>query len=245
MPTLHRRLRPALALAVVAGLAGFAALGSCSKDTPVTASLVVEPSPLDFGDVVWLDSPRRTVTIRNRSDHEVMLRNPKFTCSCFAILTPLPAMLRPGGSTTFVVQMWSRMGTPGRFHKSMTIETDDPMLTLVETPVIGSIIDYRSVDPTQVLLGAIEEGADPVVKTVKVRGGSGFVVSVASAAVSDPRLKVEVKAVADGADVTIRTLAKPTKGFVSSLVKLELDVGPVDGVKHRYTENVRVSGEFK
>lgn len=221
------------------------ALPSCRRGNEQGPSLVIEPDPLDFGDVPWLESPKRTVTIANRSDHEVMLRNPKFTCSCFAILEPLPAALRPGASTTFEVQMWSRMGTPGRFHKKLSIETDDPARSLVEVAVTGSIVDFRSIEPMQVVLGAVAADDDPLEKTVAVRGGSGSVVRVVSAVATDPRLSVEVKPLPDGADVVVRTARKPAKGFVSTVVRLELDVGPEGGAKHRYTESVRVSGEFK
>ena len=239
--------RPVLAVSVLA-LLGVGALAYFVVARPadtVAPSITIDPDPVDFGDVPWLESPRKTLRVVNGSDHEVLLRNPHFTCACFSILTPLPAALRPGGSGTFEVQMWSVKGTPGRFQKELLIDTDDPAMPTLKTPVIGTITDYRSVSPSQLLFGVLEPDADPVEKKVEVRGGSGYVVSVSRAVVSDKRLAVEVRPVAGGSDLIVRTVAKPTKGFVSAQIQLSVAVGAPDGPKRTYTEYVRVSGEFK
>jgi hypothetical protein len=225
------------------------------SDAP-KSGLFVEPDPMDFGDVPWLDSPTKRIRLTNRTDHAVMVRNPHFTCSCFALLTQVPPSIHPGTSVELTVQMWSRMGTPGRFHKELTFETDDPTVGTLAVPVVGTIVDFRSVTPTQVVLGAIRPDDDPVRKVVEVRGGSGYAVHVASAKTSDARLSIEVKPVEGGADVIVTTAAKPSKGWISAQMKLELDVGPSPGVAagggaaagggtHRYVETVSVSGEVK
>lgn len=239
--------RPLLALglvgAVAAGAGGF--LYWNGRPRPSTASLVVEPDPVVFGDVPWRDSPIVPVTISNRSDHEVLIRSVKFTCSCFAVLTPAPPALRPGASVTLNVQLFSKLGTPGRFHKLLIIQTDDPANATVETPVLGTISDYRDVRPAAVNFGALAPDADPASETIEVRGGSGYLVSVAAATASDTRLAVEVKAVENGANVVVRTVARPSRGVLSAQVKLELDVGVAGGARRRYTEHVRISGEFR
>lgn len=239
------RSRVLLAAAALLALGAATWFALTRNGRPEARSISIEPDPIDFGDVPWLESPQRTVRVVNRSDHEVLLRNPRFTCTCFGILTPLPAALRPGASGTFEVQMWSLKGTPGRFHKELMIDTDDPAMPTLRTPVIGTITDYRSITPAHVLLGAIEADADPVEKKVEVRGGSGYVVSVTKAVPSDKRLAVEVRAVPDGSDLIVRTVAKPEKGFVSALVRLTVEVGEASGPKRTYTEHVRVSGEFR
>ncbi len=238
----------AAALLAIGGVTGFLVLRAPEA---APGALAIEPDPVDFGDVPWLTSPRLSVRIVNRSDHPVMLRNPHFTCSCFGILTPLPTSLRPGASGTFEIQMWSTKGTPGRFHKELSIDTDDPTMPTLKTPVIGTITDYRTVSPAQVVLGSLEPDSDPLEKKVEVRGGSGYDVSVAGATVSDKRISAEVRSVKGGADVIVRTVAKPAKGVFSAQIQLSVDVQPSGeagasgGTKHRYTENVRVSGEIK
>ncbi len=209
------------------------------------AGVFVEPDPIDFGDVPWLDAPTRTIRLTNRTNHDVLLRNPHFTCTCFALMTQVPPAVHPGATVEFVVKLWSRMGTPGRFHKKFMLETDDPTVGTLDVPVIGAIVDFRSVTPKEVVLGALAPEDDPLRKVVEVRGGSGYVVHVATAKASDARLATEVKTVEGGADVVVTTVAKPAKGWISAQVKLELDVGTAGGPTRRYTETVRVSGEVK
>ena len=197
------------------------------------------------GPVPWLEAPTKKIELTNLSRHDIFLRNPHFTCSCFAFLTQVPPAVHPGQTVDFVVRMWTRMGEPGRFHKKLIIETDDAKLGTLEIPMIGSITDFRTVTPNQLVLGKIEPGDEPVEKTIEVRGGAGFVVHVAEAKVADARLVTEVKPVEGGADVIVRTVAKPEKGWISAQVLLGVDVGAAGGPTRRYTETVRVSGEVR
>jgi len=249
-----RRSRLALlALGALGVAAGAYAVATRPTDAPKTG-VFVEPDPIDFGDVPWRDAPTRTIRLTNRTSRDVLLRDPRLTCSCFTIVKQVPPAVHPGTTIEFVVQLWSSKGTPGRFRKQLLLETDDPSVGTLDIPVVGAITDFRSVTPTQLVLGAIAPDDDPVRKVVEVRSGSGYAVRVATAKSSDARLALEVKPVEGGADVIVTTVERPAKGWISTQLRIELDVGAIEpgarGVSaqagtRRYTETVRVSGEVK
>ena len=70
--------RRAVVAALVAALG--AALGSCGGHGGPQPALEVTPNPIDFGNVPWMETPTRTVVLRNRSSRDLLLKDPKFDC---------------------------------------------------------------------------------------------------------------------------------------------------------------------
>ncbi|HVG94868.1 MAG TPA: DUF1573 domain-containing protein, partial [Planctomycetota bacterium] len=210
-------------------------------------ALTVTPSPIDFGEVPWLETRAVKVVLRNDSAHEVFLRKLSYDCSCFSASQPVDATsLAPGREARLEVRLVTDSRVPpGRFRKTFTVETSDPVAPRIEVPMIGNITDFRSVTPREVTLGAVEAGGAPVTRTIEVRGGEGSTVAVVEAVTSDPRLETEIRPATDGTDVLVRTRKDAAKGRVSAQVRMTLEVSRSDGRMKRYPDSVWVNGEVR
>lgn len=244
MPARRRLVLLALLLALGAGGAALALLGS-RRGGPV-AALVVTPDPIDFGDVPWLDTATRVIEVRNRSERVLLLRDPKPSCSCLAVSRTFRTVrLLPGQRTDFEIVLLTTKGEPGKLHKSFTIESDDPVTPKLDVPVVGAIVDFRSVSPKEVYLGDVDAGAPPVRKTVAVRGGSGFSVRVVDAKSSDARITVATQPAEGGTDVVVALAPGAAKGPIGAQVRLSLEVKGADGEPKHYVDSVVVRGTVK
>ena len=205
------------------------------------------PNPVDFGDVPWLERRDIQVTIRNRSDHRVLLATtPTFNCSCFSLGTPLSTFsLDPGASVELKILFATELGTAGRFHKTIFVRSDDPEVPELKVPVIGRITDFRSVDPRQVTLGVVPAAGPAVERVVQVRGGHGWRVKATGAKSSDARLTAEVKEVPEGADVVVRTVVGAKPGRIGAQIQVTLEVTGDDGATRTHTETVWATGDFR
>jgi hypothetical protein len=238
---MRRTLLALVAVALVLG--GAAYLFRTRAPRP---ALTVTPSPIDFGEVPWLETRAVKVVLRNDSDHEVFLRKLSYDCSCFSASQPVDATsLAPGREARLEVVLATPMVTPGRFRKTFTLETNDPVAPRLDIPMIGNITDFRSVTPREVTLGAVEAGGAPVTRTIEVRGGEGSTVTVVEAVTSDPRLEIEIRPATNGADVLVRTKKDAAKGRVSAQVRMTLEVSRSDGRMKRYPDSVWVNGEVR
>ncbi len=240
--------RRTILLLLVLGLlgAGLGAWRLLHRERPWGA-LEAIPSPVDFGDVPWLERTDTTVTIRNRSDHRVLLATtPTFTCACFSLGKPLSTFsLDAGESVELKILFATELGTAGRFHKTMSVRSDDPEVPELKVPVIGRITDFRSVDPRQVALGVVPAAGPAVERVVAVRGGHGWRVKVRAAKSSDARLTAEVKDAPDGSDVVVRTVVGAAPGRIGAQIQLTLEVTGEDGATRTHTETVWATGDIR
>ena len=242
------RRRRLLLLLLMLGLVG-AGIGGwvLLRHEKPWGALEVIPDPIDFGDVPWLERREKKVTIRNRSDHRVLIvTTPTFNCSCFNLGKPLSTFaLEAGATVDLLILMATELGTAGPFHKTMGVRSDDPEVPELKVPMIGRITDFRSIDPRQVALGVVPAAGPAVERVVAVRGGHGWRVKATAAKSSDARLAVEVKDVPDGSDVVVRTVAGAAVGRFSAQLHLTLDVTGDDDRKRTHTETVWATGEIR
>src|SRR5205085_168352 len=148
-------------------------------------------------------------------------------CSCFAFKRGLTAVnLMPGASTDLVAILASMKTDVGRFKKVFTLESDDLVAPKVTADVVGTIVDVRTVTPSSVWFGAVDVD-EPAQRTVEIRGGKGFHVTVADAKAADPRLEVETKTMDGDVDLVVRTKKGAAKGVLQSRVDMTLDVTSV------------------
>lgn len=237
-------LLAALALAAAVGGAVWWFLGRPPE--PPRSALVVTPDPIDFGDVPWLETATRRIEVRNRSSREVLLRDPKPNCSCFALVRTFSTVrLLPGQTTDFEVVLLTQKAQPGKLHKAFTIASDDPVAPKLDVPVVGAIVDFRSVSPKELFLGDMDPAAPPPGRTVAVRGGSGYAVTAVAAQSSDPRLAVTRTEVEGGTDVVVALQKGAAKGPIGAQVRLTLEVKGAAGEPRRYTDSVVVRGAVK
>jgi len=198
------------------------------RDEGPRPALEVTPNPLDFGAVPWLSAATKRVTIRNRSREEIVLRDPHFDCSCFSVVQGLGLLrLSPGQSTSVEVLLHSQKAEPGRFHKTLTIESNDPVKPKLDVPVLGTITDFREVSPRQVLFGDVTADSEPVTKTVTVRGGKNWRVAVTGVSTTASWLEVTTTPTSDGAELALTTkkgMPGASKGAVDAQVVMTLDV---------------------
>lgn len=238
-----RRRRSALA---ALGGALVVALASCDGRSGPEPALEVTPNPIDFGNVPWMETPTRTVVLRNRSSRDLLLKDPKFDCSCFFLAKALPSVrLTPGRAVEVTIAFATTKGTPGPFKKTFTVISDDPAFPKVDVPVSGTVTDFRQVSPRDLALGDVAVAGPPVEKKFEVRGGSGYVARAVEATTHDPALELVLKDVPDGTDVLVRTKPGLKPGAIGAQVRLTLEVYGADGVRHRYTEVVSVRGTVR
>jgi|GEM_PF-3456218 len=233
-----------LARAAASGLVG--ALAACGGRGGPMPALEVTPNPIEFGNVAWMDAPTKTVVLRNRSARDLLLKDPKFDCSCFFLAKPLPSVrLAPGRSVEVAIAFATTKGTPGPFKKTFTVVCDDPAFPKLDVPMSGTVTDFRQVSPRDVALGDVPADGPVVEKKVEVRGGSGYVARVVEATTADRALEVVAKDVPEGSDVVVRTKTGLKPGAIGAQVRLTLEVHGADGVRHRYTEVVSVRGTVR
>lgn len=241
-PAPSRRAVVVVALAAALG----AALGSCGGRGGPEPALEVTPNPIDFGRVPWMETPTRTIVLRNRSSRDLLIKDPKFDCSCFFLAKPLPSVhLAPGRAVEVTIAFATTKGTPGPFKKTLTVVCDDPAFPKVDVPVSGTVTDFRQVSPRDLSLGDVPAAGPAVEKKVEVRGGSGYVARAVDATTHDPALELVRKDVPEGTDVIVRTKPGLKPGAIGAQVRLTLEVYGADGVRHRYDEVVSVRGTVR
>jgi hypothetical protein len=260
MPAVSKRLeRVARRSLWVVALLSLGGTGCWTSDAGPRAAIVVDPNPIDWGAVPWLETPKRTIVLTNRSNHQVMLRDPVPSCSCIGIVRGLGTFqLAPGRSTDFEMVLLSTKTEPRRFHKTLTIESDDPIVPKLDVPVIGSVTDFRQVSPRELNFGDVDTAANAVggvggvgkvEKTVEIRGSPGWHVSVVDVQSPDPRVEVENKPLADGADLVVKIkkgLDAAAKGPFDAQVRMTLEVKGDDGAApRRYPESFWVRATLK
>src|SRR5262245_17684826 len=199
--------RAALLVGLVLAVAG-AAYAFWPREAGPQPALEVTPSPIDFGAVVWPTDATKKVRMRNRSRREVVLRDPHFDCSCFRVIQGLGMLrLAPGQSTDVEVMLLTQKGEPGRFRKTFTIESNDPVRPKLDVPVVGTITAFREVVPRQLLFGDVTAESEPVTKTVTVRGGKGWRVAVKDVATTATWIEVKTTPApsGDGAEISVTT----------------------------------------
>lgn len=234
-----------LALAAVVTAFPFA-LGGCGDASGPRPALEVTPTPIDFGSVPWMEAPTKTVVLHNRSSRDLLLKEPKFDCSCFFLATPLPTVrLTPGRSIEVGIAFVTTKGAPGPFKKTFTVVCDDPAFPKLDVPVIGTVVDFRQVSPRDLALGDVPVAGPAVEKRIEVRGGSGYVARVVEATTHDRALELETKDVPEGSDVVVRTRPGLAPGAIGAQVRLLLEVRGADGVAHRYPDVVSVRGTVR
>lgn len=228
---------------VGAGIGGWALL----RQQKPWGALEVIPDPIDFGDVPWLERREKKVTIRNRSDHRVLIvTTPTFNCSCFNLGKPLSTFaLEAGATVDLLILMATELGTAGPFHKTMGVRSDDPEVPELKVPMIGRITDFRSIDPRQVAFGQVPVAGPPVERVIEVRGGHGYRVKATAARASDTRLETTLKDVLDGTDVVVRTAVGAAAGRIGAQIQLTLEVSGESGAPRTHTETVWVTGEIR
>lgn len=238
--TLARRAAVALLASVGAPLV---ACGQASGPTP---ALDVAPNPIDFGQVAWMEAPSKTVVLHNRSARDLLLKDPKFDCSCFFLAKPLPSVrLTPGRSVEVTIAFATTKGTPGPFKKTFTVVCDDPAFPKIDVPVIGTVVDFRQVSPRDVALGDVPAAGPAVERRIEVRGGSGYGAKVVEATTHDPALELVTKDVPDGSDVVVRSKTGLKPGAIGAQVRLTVEVRGADGAARRYAEVVSVRGTVR
>lgn len=242
-PSSSRRLR--LALVAALGACGGGWVGGCADDGGPGA-LAVTPDPIGFGDVPWMTAPTKTVRLTNRGRRELILRDPKFDCSCFYLTKPLPALhLAPGRSVEVEIGFATTKGEPGPFKKTLTVICDDPAVPKVDVAVTGSIVDFRLVAPRDVMLGDGPAAGPAVERRIEVRGGHGSAVKAVATRSSDPALVLTTRDVPEGSDVLVTTAPGRPAGRVAAQVDVTVEVTRGDGSRHRYVEAVTVRGTVK
>ncbi len=218
----------------------------CDGPTAPRPALEVTPDPIDFGSVPWMEAPTKTVVLRNRSARDLLLKDPKFDCSCFFLAKPLPSVrLAPGRSVEVAIAFATTKGTPGPFKKTFTVVCDDPLFPKIDVPMSGTVTDFRQVSPRDLALGDVPVGGPAVERKIEVRGGSGYVARVVEATTVDRALELVAKDVPEGSDVVVRTKPGLKPGAIGAQVRLTLEVHGADGVRHRYAEVVSVRGTVR
>lgn len=235
-----------VAVVLVAGGVGAWRLLSSGDDKG--GALVVSPDPIEFPTTRWGERAQRSFTVTNRSKRTVLVKDPRFSCGCFRLERPMPfSQMRPGDSATLDLILDSaQSGSPGRLHKEMTIESDDPAMPKLVVPIVGHLTAYRTVEPRSVTFGTVDPAGDVVERKVAVRADQGFTVSVLAAEADDKkRVAVESKAVDGGADVFIRSVKGAPVGPIGAQVRLTLRVEEKDREPVTVAESVWVSGRVQ
>lgn len=242
-----RMKRLAILAALVLAAAGAYAVASRGRGGG-GPDLAVVPDPLDFGVHRWGEQVRLSFRIVNRSDHAVTIRDPTIDCPCFVLLTRLSKLkFSPGEEAAVSFDMDTTKKPPGPFHKTLTIQMTEPTPGQVDVAVIGTVIDYRKIEPRQVVFDAVAADGPPAERKVEVRGGDGSDVRVTKAVAGDAaRITVEVKPATNGADLLVRTVRGAPKGRIQSQVLVDLEVRQTAGGEaHAYSETIWVTGDVK
>lgn len=236
--------------AVVVAAGGFFAVRALRR-TGSGGALVVDPDPITFPTAHWGERLQRTFTLTNRSDHPVLVKDPRFSCSCFRLEHPMPfAKMAPGDSFTFDLTMETAMsGSPGTVRKEMTVESDDPVTPKLVVPVVGHLTAYRTIEPRSVTLGTVDSApaaTAPAEQKVSVRAGSGFTVEVVKAEADDKaRVATAVTPAEGGSDVVVHAVPGAPAGPIASAVRLTLHVREKGGEPETVSDSVWVTGRVR
>ncbi|MBK9303370.1 MAG: DUF1573 domain-containing protein [bacterium] len=102
-----------------------------------SAKVSIMPPEIDFGRLEQNEARSANLVVRNEGDLVLDIINVESTCGC-TVAKPLRDSLQPGESTTIEVTFNSK-DFQGPQHKIITVQTNDPIRTMIEIPVLADV----------------------------------------------------------------------------------------------------------
>ncbi len=121
-------------LTLMVTLAGFAQAPK-NAPAPDIAFKVLEH---DFGEVIEGETPSYDFEFTNKGDAPLILTNVRASCGCTTPHWPREP-IKPG-ETGKITAVYNSKGRPGAFHKSITVQTNDPDERLVVLIIKGTVV---------------------------------------------------------------------------------------------------------
>ena len=132
--------------------------------------LAVPPEGVAFGEIAAGEPAAKSVEIRNVSTVPVVVSRVKGCCGADAELSP--QNIAPSSAATLAVSLGPML--PGGFSKTVRIVCDDPECPVVEIPVSGTAVEWRTPDAASrftlpaVVLAGIADGFNPCAFSIVV-----------------------------------------------------------------------------
>ncbi len=131
-----------------------------------SAKVSIMPPEIDFGRLEQNEARTASLVVRNDGDMVLDIINVESTCGC-TVAKPGRNSLSPGESTTIEVTFSSK-DFQGPQHKLVTIQTNDPVRTIIEIPILAEVHAPLAVLPVDkaVTFGRVPlgQGAEQVVE---------------------------------------------------------------------------------
>ncbi len=115
----------------------------------------------DFGEVIEGEKPSFDFEFTNKGNAPLILTNVRASCGCTTPHWPREP-IKPGDSAK-ITAVYNSKGRPGAFHKSITVQTNDPDERLVVLIIKGTVVRKGKAK------GKTKSAPKPVQSPVRVR----------------------------------------------------------------------------
>jgi hypothetical protein len=126
-------------------LATLALLCALPAAAHAAAKVSIMPPEIDFGRLEQNVARTASLIVRNEGDMELKIMNVESSCGCTAA-KPGQDTLAPGESTTIEVTFNSKE-FQGPQHKTITVQTNDPLRPMIEIPVLADVHAPLAIEP--------------------------------------------------------------------------------------------------
>ncbi len=200
---------------------------------PSPAQLTVEPPAIDFGERGQNERPEASLTLANRGQSPVMVREIKKSCDCLTIASfpQVPGPIPPGGEIKVRISMGSGRAM-GRLDKWITIVSQDGGRPELKVPISMRVLDEFSMEPRDVRFEGVaggepqrasidvtlRRGAPPTPVRLEVRG-----IQARFNRPSDGHLRATVAPILGGQRITLELDPRHPEGPISAEVEASLN----------------------
>jgi hypothetical protein len=182
----------------------------------VEPGLSIEPSRLEFGEVVPSSSPnerRKQFAIQMKAGSDLAIASVKS-------YSPLISV-SPVGGNAYVVELSSDMPR-GELRDRVVVEFEGDKIQPVNVPVTASVRRDLRLVPSTVSFGVVQ-GATPIERRVKLENNSKAPITFNLLAPKDPAVTASLVEVEEGKRAVLVVKVDPTKvrGDLKALIEIE------------------------
>ena len=203
---------------------------AAQETTPAPAAANPEPAPkivcaeptFHFGEMDNAQDVEHTFIVRNEGNLTLEITRVKPTCGCTVVNTSQTSV--PPGESTEIKARLSLRGRLGPQHKSIAVESNDPLTPSLNLLLEGTAIAELQVTPTQIFFGRITaDSAVTGIVDVIVQGSNAVTITKLESSV--PQLTVTNRPADDGRGykVTIATAPPLDRGTLRGNIHMETD----------------------
>lgn len=205
-------------------LFGMTLVASAPAQEPATTNvphIACDESTYDFGTVDPSQTVEHTFVIRNTGTLTLEITRVQPSCGC--TVANISEKSVPPGGESHITSRLSLQGRSGPQHKTIVVDSNDPLQPQTILTIKGEVGAAVSVQPAQITMPRVPTGSQPSTD-VLVTGGDGTPFKVTAVESTSDDLAAVVESLEEGKSYRVNiALKKPLTGAFNATVVVRTD----------------------